>query len=161
MKNGEESDFGAEMFGIAGNALKSGGAGLKHQVVDDLLVLKGEAVQLRRDGEDDVEVRNRQQFGLAPLQPFRPCQILTFWAVAVAAGVVANALMLAVAALFFVPAQGRGAAAFDGSHQAVLMREQSIVRAVSWPVAAEDVGHFEGGAAHGAGLLLCFSGAAA
>jgi hypothetical protein len=103
-----------------------------------------------------MEVRDGQQLGFAPLEPLCPRQILALGAVAIAARVIAEAFMLAVAATFPMTAQGRGPATFDGSHQAVLMREQSMVDAVPRSVAAEDVGHFEGGAAHGVGLIVVF-----
>jgi hypothetical protein len=61
-----------------------------------------------------------EELGLTILDPLGPCQGLAFWAMAVAAGVVGNALVLALIALFQVAAQSGGAAQFDGTHDAAL-----------------------------------------
>ena len=148
VENGEESDVCAEMYGVGGDGLQSGGAGLKQEVVEHFLVVQRQRVESLRDGEDDVKVLHGQQFGSTPLQPLRPCQILTLGAVAVAAGVVTDALMSAVAALFHVPAKACRAALFDGAHQLVLMHGEAMLLAVTRSESAENVSHLDGGAAH-------------
>ena len=60
MKNGKEADFGAEMFGVAGNGLERGRGGGEEQVIEHLLVLQGQRIELFGNGEDDVEIGNRQ-----------------------------------------------------------------------------------------------------
>lgn len=49
VQNGEESDVGAEVFGVAGNRLERAGAGPEQQFVDNRLVCKARACNLRRD----------------------------------------------------------------------------------------------------------------
>ena len=60
-------------------------------------------------------------------------------------GVVADALIEAVAAALHMPAQGGRTAHFDSAHQPVLFERQPMSCAVGSTVAAEDVGHLQGG----------------
>jgi hypothetical protein len=48
--------------------------------------LEGDLARQRWQGEDDVEVRHRQQFGLPMREPFGACQPLTLGTMAVTAG---------------------------------------------------------------------------
>lgn len=86
----------------------------------------------------------------------RAGQILTLWAMAVAAGVVTNAFVIAVAASFDVAAKGGCAAQLQGAHHFQLMDGESMLCAVVAAVAAEDVGHFPDGLGHVA--QSCLSG---
>ena len=61
------------------------GRGADQEAVDCLLVLKGDLGRGRRQGEDDVEVGNRQQLGLTSGQPLRSRRRLTLRAMAVSA----------------------------------------------------------------------------
>ena len=54
----------------------------EQQVVDDRLVVVGDRSDLGGQGEDDVEIADRQQIGLARRQPIRRRRALTFWAIA-------------------------------------------------------------------------------
>ena len=105
----------------------------------------------RRYGEDDVEVRHRQQIGLAVRQPIGTSQALALWAMPVAAGIIRDADLAAAVALLDVTAQGCRAAGFDGAHDAALAVAQmaSMGNAVSAAVMAEDIRHLQR-AAHGA-----------
>ena len=60
MKNGKEADFGAEMFRVAGNGLERGGGGGEQQVIKHFLVLQGQRIELFGNGEDNVEIGDRQ-----------------------------------------------------------------------------------------------------
>ena len=62
MKNGEEAEFRAEMFGIGGDRAQGFGRGVEQDVVDRSLVVKGESGDLLRQREDDMEVRDGQEF---------------------------------------------------------------------------------------------------
>ena len=57
----------------------------EQQVVDDRLVLIGDWRDLGGQREDDVEITDRQQIGLARCQPILRRRALTLWAMAVAA----------------------------------------------------------------------------
>src|SRR5437868_10629439 len=73
---------------------------------------------------------------------------------AVAAGVIADALIIAVAASLDVAAQGRGTAPLQCVHHPELMGGQSVLGAVGVAVAEEDVGHFPEGLGHGGSIWL-------
>ena len=104
-----------------------------------------------------MKVFHRQQFSFPPRQPFAPLQILAFGAMAIAAGVVADALIRAVAAALHMPAKGGCPAHLDGAHEPVLLERQSMLGAVDGAVAAEDIGHFKGDPAQPISpWVLCF-----
>jgi hypothetical protein len=74
-----------------------------------------------RQGEDDVEVRHRQQLSRSRGHPSETCVPLASWAVPVPARVVRDGLMAAARALITMAAQGRSATADDGiEHLAML-----------------------------------------
>ena len=105
-----------------------------------------------RHGEHDVEIRHRQQFGLARLQPFGARQALALRAMPVAAGVVGVANEAAIGALLGMAAERRRAAGLDRRHDATLGAAEMV--GVGLPVrravAAEDIRHLQLGA-HRAG----------
>jgi hypothetical protein len=53
------------MLGVGCNGDQGLGRDLEQQAIDDRLVVIGDVGDLSRQGEDDMEVGNRQQFGLA------------------------------------------------------------------------------------------------
>ena len=65
---------------------------------DDRLVLQGDTGDRRRHGEDEVEIGDWQQLGLAIGEPLRAAQPLALWTVPVAAGVVGDTGSAAVLA---------------------------------------------------------------
>ena len=143
VQHGDEADLGAEAFG--GERRERLGGGAHQQAVDRLLVLESDLGRRRRQGEDDVEVGNRQQLGLASGEPFRSRRPLTLRAMAVSARVVGDAGEPAVVAALDMTAERRRAAGRDRSDHAPLdAPEMSGVRSfVTVAVAAEDVGQFE------------------
>ena len=86
VEDGEESDLGAQMFGISGNRAERGRHGVEQQVVDDGLVLQGQPGNGLRQGEHDVEIGQREQLLLAGPDPAGLGQGLALGAMAVAAG---------------------------------------------------------------------------
>ena len=90
-----DADPGAEVLGIGGDRQHRLGRGLEQQVVDDRLVLIGDVGDLGRQREHDVEVRHRQQLGLARRQPLACRRALALRAVPVAAAVVGDERMAA------------------------------------------------------------------
>jgi hypothetical protein len=121
VQDGEETDIGAEMFGVARNGEQRFGGGAKQDVIDDRLILIGDGGQLRRHGEDDVEVFHWQEFAFALGKPLGALLALAFRAMAIAAGVVADACELALITLVDVATQGRGPAGLNGPHQLMLL----------------------------------------
>jgi hypothetical protein len=96
------------VFGIGRNRLHGPGHGLEENAVDHLLVLVSNAGNFFRHGEDDVEVLTVEKLGLAILDPLRAGKGLALWAMAIAAAIVKDALVLTLIALFDMAAEGRG-----------------------------------------------------
>jgi hypothetical protein len=65
MQHGDEANPGAEMFGIGPDNKHCLSGGLEQKIENHRLVLIGDVSDLRRQSEHLMEVRNRQQFGLA------------------------------------------------------------------------------------------------
>jgi hypothetical protein len=66
------ADLGAEMARIGGDGGECLGGNAEQYCVDDGLVLEGDRTCRRRQGEDDVEIRHRQQLGLPLSEPLEP-----------------------------------------------------------------------------------------
>ena len=79
----DQADCGAEPFG--GESHERLGGGAHEQAVDGPLVLECDLGGRRRQSEDDVEVGNRQQFGLTSGEPLGSRRSLTLAAMTVAA----------------------------------------------------------------------------
>src|SRR6266536_3106595 len=104
-----------------------------------------------------MKVLDRQQLRLALLEPLGARLALTFRAMSVAARVVADANVVALAALFDVAAQGRSPAGLDGLHQFELMQRESMHLPVILAVLSKNAGQLQSGPSHG-GLGFRLSG---
>jgi len=82
MKHGGGADARTKMLGISRNRKQRLGGGAEQQVVDDRLVLVGDRSDLGRQREDDVEIADRQQIGLAGCEPILRRRPLTPGAIA-------------------------------------------------------------------------------
>ena len=145
------ADLGAEMLGIGGDGGERLGRGAEQDRIDGGLVLEGDRADRRRQGEDDVEVRHRQQLGLPGREPLQPRQPLTLRAMAVAAGVVGDARRATIIALLDMTAERRRPACRDGAHDASLDAAEMTGMRLSkrFAVAAEDIRHLQS-RSHGA-----------
>ena len=143
VQDGDESDPSAEALGGERHERLRGGA--HQQAVDRLLVLESDLGHRLRQGEDNVEVGNRQQLGLTGGEPLRARRPLTFPAMAVSARVVGDAGKPAIVTALDVAAERRRAAGRDRSDHAPLhASEMSGVRPfVTFAVSVENVGQFE------------------
>ena len=105
----------------------------------------GDVGDQSRQGEDDMEIGNGQEFGLAVGQPFLGRRGLALRAVPVAAGVVGDAQMGAGLAAFDMTAQCRRSAALDRRHDFQLAEAHvtGVGRTPRRPAAAEDVRHLD------------------
>ncbi len=65
VQHGGEADLGAEVLRIGGDGDQGLGGGLEQDGVDLGLVVVGDVGDRLRQGEDEVEVRHRQQLRLA------------------------------------------------------------------------------------------------
>ena len=145
MEHRQESDLGSEMFGIEGNLEKSFGAGLKQQVVEELLVLQHEWRELVGQGKDHVKVVEREQFFLASSEPTLTGCHLTFWAMPIATGVENESTMATTGTLKVMSTQDRGTAVGD-SMEHFLMRPvnpAAVVGEESFALRPYDVGHLQ------------------
>src|SRR5450631_555675 len=62
MEHAEETDIGSEVLGIASQFEHRRGAGAVEQIVEQPLVLENQSGKFMRQCEDDMKVRNGQQF---------------------------------------------------------------------------------------------------
>src|SRR5271168_1236937 len=152
-----DADAPSEVLGVGRDGEHRLRRGLEQQIVDHGLVLVGDVANRRGQREDDVEVGNREQFGLARRHPLACCRALTLRAVPVAAAVIGDRGVGAVLATRDVTAQRRCAAVLDGAHHLEL--EQADVTAVGMtprgPVVAEDVRDLQSWTGHGG---ACYAG---
>jgi len=116
VQHGGDGDTGSQVFGIGGNGQQGLGGGLEQYGVDDGLVVIGDVIDLRRQGEHDMVIFDGQQIGLTRFQPIQGRRSLTLGAMAVAARVVGDADMAAVAAGLNMAAERRRATTLDGRH---------------------------------------------
>jgi hypothetical protein len=114
------TDLGAEMAWIGGDGGKRLGRAAEQDCIDGGLVLEGDLARWRRQGENDMEVRYRQQFGLSGGEPLETHQPLALRAMAVTTGVVGVARQAAVVAPLDMAAERRCPARRDGTHDAPL-----------------------------------------
>src|SRR5271168_3736642 len=148
MEHGGDADARAEMPRIGSDGEHGLRCCPEQQVVNDRLVLQGDVGDLGRNGEDDVEVADWQQIGLARSQPFARLRPLALGAMPIAAAIIGDALVAAVFAAFDVAALRGGAARLDGRHDFEL--GQTDMTRMGHPprrsMAAQDVGELQYGA---------------
>src|SRR5580700_7736863 len=113
VEDGGEADARAEMLRVGGDDDQRLGGRSEQQVVEGGLVVERDGADRRREGEDDVMVRDRQEIGFALRQPLARRRALTLRAVAVAAGVVGDAFVRAVLTALDVTAKRGGATGLD------------------------------------------------
>lgn len=126
VQNGEKADPGAHPFRIGGHLGKGFGHGTKQNSVNDLRILKRQRSQFAKQGEDDMAIRNWQQFRGPITQPFIPCSAVALWTMTVAARSVCNLLMRAMITLLHLGAEGGGTARGDVSECLALLRRQYV-----------------------------------
>ena len=83
VKDGKESDDGAEMLGIGGNSPERLGGGPEENAVDGAFVLQGDVGNPVWHGKDNVKILGVQNLGLPVLDPLGACEGLALWTVAV------------------------------------------------------------------------------
>ena len=124
MEHGGQPDLRAEMFGIGSNRVERLGGGLEQEIVNHVLVVKGDVGDGGRHGEHDVVILDRQEIGLSCLQPTPGGAALTLRAVAVATRVVGVLGGGAVFTAQHVTAEGDAATLFDGGHHLQLRQAE-------------------------------------
>jgi len=88
VEHGGHRDLRAEMLRIASDLQQGLRCRIEQDLVTKSLVAQQKGIQDVRHGEDDVEVRDREQAGQTLLQPLCTLRTLALWTVPVTAGVV-------------------------------------------------------------------------
>src|SRR6516164_9286670 len=89
----EESDLCAQMLRISRDGAQCLAGSPEQDIVDDLLVLQGNGGDGLRYGEDHMKILGVEKLGSTVFQPLGASQRLAFWAVAITAAVVTDALV--------------------------------------------------------------------
>ena len=153
VQHGGDADAGAEVARVGGDGQHGLRCRAEQQVVDRRLVLDRDVGDLGRQAEHDVEVADRQQVGLARLQPVARGSGLALGAVPVAAAVVGDALVATVLAALDMAAESRCPTSLDRCHDLELTDAEvaDVGRPECSTVSAQDIGDLERGTlgAHG------------
>jgi hypothetical protein len=144
VQDGEEADACAQVSGVGGDVQQRLRRRVEQHVVDDAPVGQRQRVEGVGKREDDVEVLDGKQFRGAIGHPAGAGGALAPGAVPVAAGVVGDALMMAVVAGLDVAAQRGGAAGGDGAQDASLLAAQVFAEPMAVP--PDDLRQFQRGA---------------
>ena len=145
MEDGCDADAGAEMTPVGGDREHGLRRCPEQQVVDHRLVVEGDVGDLSRNGEDDMEIADRQQVVLTCGQPLARRDSLALRAVPVPAAVIGDAAVAAILASLDVSAECRGAARLDGRHHLQLGQADmpGMCRPPDRPGRTEDVGDLQ------------------
>jgi hypothetical protein len=147
MEHADETDLGAEMARVGGDRAQRFGCRPEQDRVHRRLVLEGDLGGRRRQREDDVEIRHRQQFGLSLGQPCRTRWALAFRAMTVATRILGNADQAAVGTTLGTATELSCPARLDRAHDAALCSAKMTGTrlTIRLAVAAEDVRHLQSG----------------
>ena len=109
-----------------------------------------EPVQLVRQREHHMKVRQTEQFLFPASEPSLACLRLTLRAVSIPAGVEREGRIIAPGTLVEMAAQSRRAAALNGAQhfQLLIAEPGAILSNEAIPECAEYIGHLNGGPAH-------------
>jgi len=147
VQNGQEPDLAAEVPRVGGDGLERPGDGVEQDGIDHGLVVEGDPGDVGRHGEDDVEVRHRQQIGLTVGEPAVARRALALWTMPVAAGIIGDASMVAIFAGLDMTAEGGGPAQLDRGHDAALHATEmtGLGNAIGRAMAPENIRHLQSG----------------
>ena len=120
VKYGEKADLGAQMFGIGSDGGQGLGRGSEQNAVDEIFVLVSDGSDLFGNGEDDMEIVCRENFGRSFFDPRGTREGLALWTVAITTGIVTGPLVTTAVALLEMTAQSCGATHLDRGHDAAL-----------------------------------------
>ena len=145
MQHAEEADIGSQEFRVARDLEQCLGTGVEQQVVNHSLVLEGQWGQFVGQSEDDMNVRCRQEFARARLNPAVTRVGLTAGAMPVAARVERDGTISAARTPIEVTAQRRRATALDGGQYFQVQQvEPGLVPVEETPPGrADDISHLQ------------------
>ena len=119
VQHGDAADSSAEMLRVGGDGPEASCGGSEQGAVDFALVVQRQRRQLCRQGEDDVEIGDRQQILAAVFQPLGALLRLALRTVAIAAGVVRYAYFTTAIAGIDVAAKLGGTTGCKIAHDAL------------------------------------------
>ena len=143
MQDAEEADLRAKVLRVSSDLSERLRYSTEQQTVEFDLVFQHKRVQLARQGEHDMEVRDRQKFALSGGNPTLTRLSLAFWAVAIPAGVIGDGPVAAtLRAGIDVTAESGCPATHDGAHHLQLLETDSVSMTVNEVLAlrAKDIG---------------------
>ena len=145
VQDGQAADLRSEPARIGGQRGHGLDDALEQDRIDGGLVLEGDGRDRRGQREHDVEIGNRQQFGLAIRQPLRPRRSLTLRTMPIAARVVGDARRAAIVAGLDVAAERRRSARRDRAHDAPLgpPHMSGVVAKIGLAMATQDIRDFD------------------
>ena len=156
VEHGGDADARAQMPGVSRDRRHRLRCRPEQQVVDDRLVLPGDVGDLGRQREDDVEIADRQQVGLALGEPGSRGGALALGTVPVATRVIGDPEVAAVVAAIDMAAESRRPAVLDRRHDLELGKAQvtRLNGAIAGPFRSEDIGDLKRGAQTGSVAVL-------
>jgi hypothetical protein len=134
-----DPDRATEVSRVSTEREQGVGGGAEEQRVNDARIALCERVQIVRQGEDDVEVRNGQQVGAPRREPSRGGKHLTLRTMPIATGVVGDPHGAAVITRLLMAAEGGRAAGLDRVERPVLDGGEAMRTAIRVAVGAHDV----------------------
>jgi hypothetical protein len=142
MEHRYEADSRTQMFAVGGDLQEGFGCGAKEHAVNCPLVLKSQGSEHLR------------QLSSTLVEPCRAGGALTLWAMTITAGTIRDRAVSAMVALLDVATERSGTTDCDVPQRFPLANgERSAIGIeISWTVDAENIGQFQRGRGHGAGI---------
>jgi len=155
LKNAQETQLGAEVFGSGGDILEGAGAFLEEQIIERLLVLPEESAQLYWQSKGDQEIGDWKQLGLLPLDPVVGVLMAALGAGPMMAGMISEVPVTTLTAVGFSAQLGR-ATRQKGLDGALVRRKKLLAKAplVLWPMAGQDLGQLDHNQSAQTGLVI-------
>src|SRR5258708_12234229 len=93
VEHGEESDLRPQMLGIGRNGAQCLAGRPEQDVVDDVLILKGNGCDWLRHSEDHMEILGVEKLGSPIIHPLDPPHRLAFSAAPISPRIITHALL--------------------------------------------------------------------
>jgi hypothetical protein len=145
MQDGEESDLRSQVLGIGGNLQKGLRTGAEQEVINDLLVLQRQMGELVRQGKDNVDIGDRQEFVLAGSDPLIASSALALGAVPIPATIEGDGAIAAARTVVAMATECRGTATCDSAEHFAVgpVNPPTVVLDEAIALRTNDIGHLE------------------
>ena len=143
VQNRRDPDCAAEMPRVSPEGEERIGGRAEEKRVDHARIALRERVEVVRQGEDDVEVRNGQQVGAPRREPPLFGEGLTLRTMPIATGVIGDPHSAAAVTRLPMAAEHGGAAGRDRPQGSVLHRREPVRASIGVAVVADDVRQLE------------------